>query len=51
MKTPPKKKRDQKTAFRKKYGKTAGDLILSYRGKIAAQAKAKRAAATRASRD
>ena len=51
MKTPPKKKRDQKRAYRKKYGKTAGDLILSYRGKIGAQAKAKQAAVSRAARD
>jgi hypothetical protein len=45
----PKRKRDQKAAWQKKYGKAAGDLLLSYRGKIAAQAKAK-AAAKRAAR-
>jgi hypothetical protein len=47
--TPSKRKRAQKAAWRKKYGKVGGDLLLRYRSKIAAQAKAK-AAARRAAR-
>jgi hypothetical protein len=37
--TPTKTKANQKAAWQKKYGKRAGDLLLKYRGKIAARAR------------
>jgi NRPS condensation-like uncharacterized protein len=42
MKIPTKRKPiNQKAAYRKKYGATAGDLILKYKAKIAARSRKK----------